>query len=84
VFQITRFPSSGSFIQYLAKITIMVLSVDMDVVGVMATYLPVVHVCTALSREASLDSAVHTCTTDKYAAIAPTMSMSMDTIEPLL
>ena len=24
----------------------------MDVVGVMAAYLPVVHVCTALSREA--------------------------------
>jgi hypothetical protein len=28
------------------------VSVDMDVVGVMAAYLPVVHVCTAQSREA--------------------------------
>ena len=28
------------------------LSVDMDVVGIMAAYLPVVRVCTALSREA--------------------------------
>ena len=28
------------------------MSVDMDVVGVMAAYLPVVSVCTALSREA--------------------------------
>ena len=28
------------------------MSVDMDVVGVMAAYLPVVRVCTALSREA--------------------------------
>ena len=32
----------------------------MDVVGVMAAYLPVVLVCTAQSREASLESAVHT------------------------
>ena len=29
-----------------------ILSVDMDVVGIMAAYLPVVHVCTAQSREA--------------------------------
>jgi len=28
-----------------------IMSVDMDVVGVMATYLPVVRVCTAHSRE---------------------------------
>jgi len=28
------------------------VSVDMDVVGVMAAYLPGVRVCTALSREA--------------------------------
>jgi len=28
------------------------MSVDMDVVGVMAAYLPVVRVCTAQSREA--------------------------------
>jgi len=36
----------------------------MDVVGVLAAYLPVVRVCTALSREAlsaSLDSAVRPC-----------------------
>jgi len=31
----------------------------MDVVGVMAAYLPVVRVCTAHSREASLECAVH-------------------------
>ena len=37
---ITKDPLSGSLIQYLAKITIMVLSmsVDMDVVGVTAAY----------------------------------------------
>ena len=54
MFRITRDPSSGSFIQCLAKITLMngsIVSVDMDVVGVMAVYLPVVRVCTALSRE---------------------------------
>ena len=54
MFWITRDPSTGSFIKCLAKITVMVLivSVGMDVVGVMAAYLPVVCVCTALSREA--------------------------------
>jgi len=82
----------------------------MDVVRVMAAYLPVVRVGTAQSREAqsasldcavhvctymrvytaqsrgalSLDCAVHTRTTGKYAAITPTLSMSTDTIEPLL
>jgi len=53
MFRITRDPSSGSFIQCLAKITVMVLSCPliMDVVGVMAAYLPVVRVCTAQYRE---------------------------------
>jgi len=48
MFRITRDPSSGSSIQCLAKITVMVLSCP---AGVMAAYLPVVHVCTAESRE---------------------------------
>jgi len=54
MFRITRGPSSGSSTHSLAKITVMVffMSVDMDVVGVMAAYLPVVRVCTAQSREA--------------------------------
>ena len=71
-------------------------SVDMDVVGVMAAYLPVVRVCTAsldcavhtrtlytvqYTHSASLDSAVHTRTTGKYAAITPTTSISTDEIE---
>ena len=71
------------------------MSVDMDVVGVMAAYLSVVRVCSALSREGlcvcsalskecSLDSAVHTRTIGKYAAITPTTSIPTDTIEPLL
>ena len=53
MFRITRDPSSGSLIQCLAKnySNGSVVSVDMDVVGVMAAYLPVVLVCTALSRE---------------------------------
>ena len=54
MFRITRDPSSGNFIQCLAKnySNGSIVSVDMDVVGVMAAYLPVVRVCTALSREA--------------------------------
>jgi len=72
------------------------MSVDMDIVGVMAAYLLVVLVDTAQSREvlyrlcstdthnASLDCAVHTPITGKYAAITPTMSISTDMIEPLL
>jgi len=56
----------------------------MDVVGVMAAYLPVVRLCTAQCREAPLHCAVHTRTTGKYAAITPTGSIPTDTIEPLL
>ena len=54
MFRITWDPPSGSSIQCLAKITVMVffISVDMDVVGVMAAYLPGVRVYTAQSREA--------------------------------
>jgi len=53
----------------------------MDVVGGMAAYLPVVHVCTAQSREAlsaPQDCAVHTLTMDKYVAITLTTSISTD------
>jgi len=55
MFRITRDPSSGSFIHYLVKITFngSIASVEMDVVGVMAAYFPVVRVCTAQSREAN-------------------------------
>jgi len=71
------------------------MSVDMDVVGVMAAYLPVVRVYTAQSREAlplerhsigsaCLDCAVHTRVTGKYAAITPTTSITTDMIEPLM
>jgi len=68
MFQITRDPSLGGFIQCLAKITVMVLSsllTWMNVVGVMAAYLPVVRVCASLdcavhTHSASLDCAVHT------------------------
>jgi hypothetical protein len=44
MFRITRDPSSGSSIQCLAKFTVMVLSilsVDIDVVGVMSAYLQI-------------------------------------------
>ena len=63
MFRITREPSSGSFIHCLAKnySKCSIVSVDMDVVGVMAAYLSVVHVCTAQSRETlCVYCAVHT------------------------
>ena len=42
----------------------------MDVVGVMAAHLPVVRLCTALSRDAgaSLDSVVHTMSREALSA----------------
>ena len=53
MFRITRDPSSGIFIQSLAKIAVMVffVSVDKDVVGVTAACLPLVRVCIAQFRE---------------------------------
>jgi len=74
MFRVTRDPSYGSSMQCLAKITVMVffVSIDMDIVSVMTAYLPVVRVCTAQSLIC------------KYAAITPTTSTSTDTIEPLL
>ena len=54
------------------------MSVDMDVVGVMGPYLPVVHL------GVSLDCEAHKRTTGKYATITTTTYISTDTIEPLL
>ena len=53
MFRITRDPSSGSFIQCLAKNynNGSIASVDMDVVGVMTAHFPVVRVCTVQSRD---------------------------------
>ena len=44
MFRITRDPSSGNFMQCLAKITGngSIVSIDMDVVSVTAAYLPMV------------------------------------------
>ena len=54
MFRITQDPSSGSIVQYLAKnySNGSIVSVDMDVVGVMAAYLPLVRVCSSLYRKA--------------------------------
>jgi len=70
MFRITRDPSSGSFIQCLAKITVMVLSCPLiwtwSVLWqhIYPWCVCVLHsaecVCTAQSREASIDSTVHT------------------------
>jgi len=72
MFRITEDPSSGSLVQCLAKNCQngSIVSVDMDKFGVMAAYLPVVHVCTHMHKGS------------EYAAITPNLSMSTDTIEP--
>ena len=52
MFRITEDPSSGSLVQYLAKITIQngsIVSVELDVVGVMATYCNPICVCVCVS-----------------------------------
>ena len=47
MFRITEDPSSGSLVQYLAKITkkCSIVSVDMDVVGIMVVYCNPMCVC---------------------------------------
>jgi len=72
MFRITKDPSSGSLIQYLAKITIVVLLRPLSpfLYGELHTRItgpPFFYLITA-----------------QYAAITPTTSMSTDTIEPLL
>jgi len=54
MFQFTRDPSSGSSVQCLAKnySNGFILSIDTDIFGVMAAYLPMVRVYTTHSREA--------------------------------
>ena len=71
MFRITEGPSSGSLVQCLAKNCNngSIVSVDMDRVSVMAAH-------------SFLYSELHT--RSQYAAITPTLSMSTDTIEPLL
>jgi hypothetical protein len=51
----------------------------MDIVNVMAPYLPVARVCSAQSREA-----VYTHATGKYAAITPNTSILTGKVEQLL
>jgi len=54
MFRITGDPSSGSLVQCLAKNykNDSIVSVDMDVVGVMAGYYNLMCVCSSLSRKA--------------------------------
>ena len=55
----------------------------MDVFGVTAAYVHVVH-CVGRHYSALLYSEIHTHNVSEYAAITPTTSMSTDTIEPFL
>jgi len=94
MFRITEDPSSGSLVQYLAKNykNDYILSVDMDKVGVMAAYCNPMCVCVCvvycLERPFYTVNYTHTHTHRhiglQYAAITPTLSMSMDMIEPFL
>jgi len=70
MFRITEDPSSGSLVQCLAKNykNNSIVSVDMDKVGVMSSY--IVNYTRAQRSQ--------------YAVITPTLSMSTDTIEPFL
>jgi hypothetical protein len=54
MFRITEDPSSGSLVQCLAKNykNGSIVSVDVDKVGVMVAYLPVVRVCSSLYMNA--------------------------------
>ena len=73
MFRITEDPSSGSLVQCLAKNCMngSIMSVDMDKVSVMAAH-------------SFLYSELHTRNGSEYAAITLTLSISTDTIEPLL
>jgi len=84
MFRITEDPSSGSFVQCLAKNykKDSIVSVDMDKVGVMAAYCDRLCVCVVPSYTVNYTHA-HA-QRSQYAAIASTLSTSTDTIEPFL
>ena len=91
MFRITEDLSSGSFVQYLAKVTRMVLSCSLTWKWSVLWQHIVTIVTYSPSRKALfLDSELHTHTHThthiglQYAAITPTTSMSTNTIEPLL
>jgi len=71
MFRITKDPSSGSLIQYLAKITLMVL------------LCPLTWTYSVLWQPSCTVNYTHEPWAE-YVAITPTTSMSTDTIEPLL
>ena len=80
MFRITEDPSSGSLVQCLAKnySNGSIVCIGMDKVGVMVVYCDLLYVCVCLPIQRTAHSR------SQYAAITPTLSMSTDTIEPLL
>ena len=93
MFRITEDPSSGSLEQCLAKNykNDSVVSVDIDMVGVMAAYLNLMCVCVWFPvyevpshTRTHAHTHKHTHNGSQYAAITPTTSMSTDTIESFL
>ena len=81
------FRITGSLVQCLAKNyrNDSVVSVDIDMVGVMAAYCNPLCVCVVhcIGRKA-LHITTHTHNRSEYAAITPTLSISTDTIESFL
>ena len=87
MFRITEDPSSGSLVQCLTKNykNGSIVSVEMDKVGVMAAFWPVVSVCSSLYMDClRIQWTTHTHNVSEYAVITPTLSMSTDTIESFL
>ena len=87
MFRITQDPSSGSLVQCLAKNyrNDSVVSVDMDVIGVVAAYCDMLCACVLHCIGSHSYSVNYTrALWAEYAAITPTMPTSTDTIEPFL
>ena len=84
MFRITEDPSSGSLVQCLAKSykNDTIVSIDMNKVGAMAEYSD--PLCVRSTHTRTTGQNMHAHNRSGYAAITPTMSMSMDTIESFL
>ena len=88
------FRITGSLVNCLAKNykNDSIVSVDMDMIGVMAVYSdPCVYVCVRVCRSLYMKTVpsytvncTHTQNRSQYTAMTLTLSMSTDTIEPFL
>ena len=85
MFRITRDPSSGSFIQCLAKIGLSSTHTHHGVSPIFYFhYICFLYMSCCFGLNLILNQTPNLSNYSKYAAITPTTSMSTDTIEPLL